>query len=72
MYISEKDLAYRVKISVALLTEQLIYLDKEQLISFIPQSTKPKLIFMNDRVQVKYMEFSPENYHKLKERHLQR
>jgi ATP-dependent DNA helicase RecQ len=72
VYISEKDLAYRVKISVALLTEQLIYLDKEQLISFIPQSTKPKLIFMNDRVQVKYMEFSPDNYHKLKERHLQR
>jgi ATP-dependent DNA helicase RecQ len=72
VFISEKDLAFRVKLSVAALTEQLRFLDKEQLLSFIPQSVIPKLIFTRDRVQSRFMEFDPANYHKLKERQLQR
>ncbi|MCC6372878.1 MAG: RecQ family ATP-dependent DNA helicase [Bacteroidia bacterium] len=72
VFISEKDLAYRVKLSVPALTEHLVFLHKEQLLSYLPQSGIPKLVFMQDRVHTKYMEFNPENYHKLKERHLQR
>lgn len=72
VFVSEKDLAYRVKTSVATITEQLKYLDKEQLISYIPQTTVPRIIFMRDRVQARFMELSPDNYQRLKERHFQR
>jgi ATP-dependent DNA helicase RecQ len=72
VFISEKDLAYRVKIAASILSDQLMYLDKERVLSYIPQSSIPKLIFMQDRVQAKFMEFNPDNYQKLKTRHLQR
>lgn len=72
VFINEKDLAYRVKIGAATITEYLKYLDKEQLLSYIPQSSLPKLIFIQDRIQTKFLEFNPVNYAQLKERHLKR
>jgi ATP-dependent DNA helicase RecQ len=72
VFINEKDLAYRVKISAATIIEQLQYLDKQQILSYAPQSSLPKLAFMQDRVPNKYLEFNPQNYHVLKERYLER
>ncbi|MDI1353487.1 MAG: RecQ family ATP-dependent DNA helicase [bacterium] len=70
--IHEKDLAYRVKLSAATVAEYLNILNKEEVLSYVPQSSLPKLVFMQDRVQVKFLEFNPENYHLLKERYLER
>ncbi|MBL7920678.1 MAG: RecQ family ATP-dependent DNA helicase [Bacteroidia bacterium] len=72
VFINEKDLAYRVKTNAAELTEQLKFLDKQGLLSYVPQSNLPKLIFVQDRVNTKFLEFNPENYQKLKQRYLER
>jgi ATP-dependent DNA helicase RecQ len=72
VYVNEKDLAYRVKQSAATITEQLAYLDKQQILSYVPQSSLPRLVFMQDRIHGKYLEFGPANYHQLKEKYLNR
>jgi ATP-dependent DNA helicase RecQ len=72
VYIIEKELAYRIKTSPKELSEQLAFLDKQGLLSFIPQSVLPKVIFLQNRVNAKYLEFNPENYQKLKQRYLDR
>jgi ATP-dependent DNA helicase RecQ len=72
VYINEKELAYRIKTSPKELSEQLAFLDKQGLLSFIPQSVLPKIIFLQNRVNAKYLEFNPENYQKLKQRYLDR
>lgn len=72
VFINEKDLAYRVKTNAVELTEQLKFLDRQGLLSYVPQSNLPKLIFVQDRVNTKFLEFNPENYQKLKQRYLER
>ena len=44
--IKEKDLAFRTKTNVQLVKENLEYLDKQQILSFIPQSSLPKLFLI--------------------------
>jgi len=72
VFVSEKDLAFRVKLSVATVLEQLKYLDQQEIISYIPQSSLPKLIFIQARINTKFLELNPDNYFKLKERALER
>jgi ATP-dependent DNA helicase RecQ len=72
VFINEKELAYRIKTNATELVEQLKFLDKMGLLSYVPQSTLPKLIFIQDRVNTKFLEFNPENYLKLKQRYLER
>lgn len=72
VYINEKDLAYRVKISAATITEYLSYLDKQGILSYIPQSSLPRLVFTQDRINTKFLEFDPQNYHKLKAQYQER
>jgi ATP-dependent DNA helicase RecQ len=72
VFINEKDLAYRIKISAAIISEYLNYLDKQQILSYVPQSSLPKLVFIQNRIHGKYLEFNPENYHKLKEQYQER
>jgi ATP-dependent DNA helicase RecQ len=72
VYISEKDLAYRVKLGAAVVSEYLAKLGETKLLSYIPQSVLPKLVFMQDRLQTKFLEFNPQHYHHLKEKHHQR
>lgn len=72
VFINEKELAYRIKTNAAELVEQLKFLDKMGLLSYVPQSSLPKLIFIQDRVNTKFLEFNPENYQKLKQRYLER
>jgi ATP-dependent DNA helicase RecQ len=72
VFINEKELAYRIKTNATELVEQLKFLDKMGLLSYVPQSSLPKLIFIQDRVNTKFLEFNPENYQKLKQRYLER
>jgi len=72
VFINEKDLAYRTKTPISSVIEQLHYLDQQQIISFVPQSSLPKLNFLQDRINTKYLEFNPENYHKLKAQYKER
>ncbi len=72
VYINEKELAYRAKTGAVNITEHLKFLDKEKILSYIPQSFLPKLIFLQDRVNTKFVEFNPDNYLKLKQNYLHR
>ena len=72
VFINEKDLAFRVKDTVAHVLEHLAYLNQQEIISFVPQSSLPKLIFIQDRVNTKFVELDPNHYYKLKERYLER
>ncbi len=71
-FINEKEIAYRVKVNAQTVTEYLRILDKNQLLSYIEQSTIPKLIFLQDRENTKFIEFNAANYNKLKQIYLQR
>jgi ATP-dependent DNA helicase RecQ len=66
VFINEKDLAYRTKTNTPTVIEYLQVLDKQKVLSYIPQTTLPKLIFLQDRVNTKFVEFNPENYQRLK------
>lgn len=68
VHVVEKDLAYRCKMSQALVKEQLEVLNKHELISYFPQSSIPKLVFLQNRVHAKYLQLSPDNYKLLKEK----
>lgn len=72
IYINERDLGYRTRNSAAVVSEQLQQLDKQGIISFVPQSELPKLNFLQNRVHAKFLEFNPANYHKLKKQQEER
>lgn len=72
VHISEKDLAYRVKTSAATVTEYLAHLDKQEILSYVPQSSLPRLVFLQDRIHARYLEFDSDNYHKLKQQYRDR
>jgi ATP-dependent DNA helicase RecQ len=68
VFIHEKDLVYKSKLGLDEVTKQLQQLDKFEVISYIPQNTLPKLIFTQNRVNPKWIEFDPQNYAFLKQR----
>jgi ATP-dependent DNA helicase RecQ len=72
VHISEKDLAYRVKISAATVTDYLGHLTTHGILSYVPQSALPKLVFLQNRVHAKYLAFDPANYELLKKQHRER
>ena len=62
--ISETDIAYRISGMTKLkAVEQLKYLDKLGLISYVPQKELPQIIFCRERLDVKNIYISPEHYH---------
>ena len=71
-HIKEKDLAYRAKISEFELQNQLDYLNAQGVISFIPQTTLPKLIFLQNRINLKFEDIRLINYPILKQKALAR
>lgn len=71
-HIKEKDVAYRAKISEHELNIQLENLNKQGVISFIPQTTLPKLIFLQNRINLKFENIRLLNYPILKEKALTR
>jgi ATP-dependent DNA helicase RecQ len=72
VHISEKDLAYRVKLGAVDVSRQLQQMDKDRLLSYLPQSALPRLMFVQDRVDARYLYFNPENYQLLKDKALER
>lgn len=72
VFVNERDLAYRTRNSAATVSEQLQQLDKQGIISFVPQSQLPRLNFLQNRVHAKFLEFNPDNYHKLKKQQEER
>ncbi len=70
--IKEKDVAYRAKISEHELSIQLENLNTQGVISFIPQTTLPKLIFLQNRINLKFESIRLINYPILKEKALTR
>lgn len=71
-HIKEKDVAYRAKISEHELKIQLENLHNQGVISFIPQTTLPKLIFLQNRLNLKFESIRLLNYPILKEKALTR
>ncbi len=71
-HVKEKDLAYRAKISEDELQRQLENLNTQGVISFIPQTTLPKLIFLHNRINLKFEDIRLINYPVLKQKGLQR
>jgi len=71
-HIKEKDLAFRAKISEYELQNQLEYLNAQGVISFIPQTTLPKLIFLQNRINLKFEDIRLVNYPILKQKALTR
>lgn len=72
VHIKEKDVAYRAKISEHELAIQLDNLNTQGVISFIPQTTLPKLIFLQNRINLKFENIKLLNYPILKEKALTR
>jgi len=72
VHIKEKDVAYRAKISEHELALQLENLQTQGVISFIPQTTLPKLIFLQNRINLKFQNIALVNYPILKEKALTR
>jgi ATP-dependent DNA helicase RecQ len=72
VFINEKDLVYKSKQGLAELIKQLQALDTFGILSYIPQNTLPKMIFTQNRVNPKYIEFDPKNYAFLKQRQQER
>ncbi|MBI3521431.1 MAG: RecQ family ATP-dependent DNA helicase [Bacteroidetes bacterium] len=70
--IKEKEVAYRAKISEHELLSQLENLHTQGVISFIPQTTLPKLIFLQNRLNLKFENISLVNYPVLKQKALAR
>lgn len=70
MFISEKDLVYRAKLGLDEIVKQLQQLHALEVISYLPQNDLPKLVFTQNRINAKYIEFNPVNYEFLKQRHL--
>lgn len=72
VYIKEKDVAYRSKISEDELKVQLNNLDHQGVLSFVPQSTLPKLILLQDRLNLKFERLQLNHYPVLKQKNLDR
>lgn len=66
--ITERDLAYRVKNSVANVVSYLEFLHQQGILDYRPQTELPRLFFTMSRMDARYLELSPQNYALLKER----
>lgn len=70
--INEKDLAYRCKLPESEAIAQLKNLEKQGVIVYVPQSSLPKLVFLQNRLNLKQDELSFKHYAMLKEKSLAR
>ncbi len=70
--IKEYDLAKRSTLSIHEVESLLQRLDKREIISYLPQSDKPQLVYLDDCHQISNLHISKQHYHDLKERALKR
>lgn len=68
--IKEKDIAYRSKISEPELLNQLHILHQQGVLSYLPQTTLPKLIFLQNRINLKFESLKLIHYPILKQKNL--
>lgn len=68
--IKEKDIAYRSKISETELLNQLHILHQQGVLSYLPQTTLPKLIFLQNRINLKFESLKLIHYPILKQKNL--
>jgi ATP-dependent DNA helicase RecQ len=66
--VREYDLAKRSTLTVAEVEDLLQRLDKKNIISYIHQSDKPQVVFLDDCHLISNLHISKQNYHELKER----
>jgi ATP-dependent DNA helicase RecQ len=71
-HINEKDLAYRIKNTIAYVNEQLNFLTKQEVISYIKQTELPRIILLQDRINSKHIELNLSNYKYLKQRYIEK
>lgn len=72
VYIKEREVAFRAKISEDELKVQLENLNTQGILSFIPQTTLPKLVFLQNRINMKFERLRLNHYPILKEKALVR
>lgn len=70
--IREADLAKRSTLTVNEVEDLLQRLDKKNIISYVRQSDKPQLVYLDDCHQISNLHISKQHYHDLKERALSR
>lgn len=70
--IKEYDLAKRSTLTIEEVEGLLQRLDKKKIISYVPQSDKPQLVYLDDCHQISNLHISKQHYHELKERALKR
>lgn len=70
--IKEYDLAKRSTLTITEVENLLQRLDKKNIISYIAQSDKPQLVYLDDSHQISNLHISRQHYHELKERALKR
>jgi ATP-dependent DNA helicase RecQ len=71
-FVKEKDIAYRIKNTLTYVNEQLEFLNKQGVISYIKQTELPKIIFLQDRINSKHIELNLSNYKYLKQRYIEK
>lgn len=71
-YISEKDIAYRIKNTIPFVNEQLEFLTKQEVISYIKPTELPRVILLQDRINSKHIELNLSNYKYLKQRYVEK
>jgi ATP-dependent DNA helicase RecQ len=60
--IHETELADRLKITPDEVVKNLKYLNNQRLLDYIPRSDQPMIVFLTERLDVKSLSISPENY----------
>jgi ATP-dependent DNA helicase RecQ len=71
-FINEKDIAYRIKNTIAYVHEQLEFLTKQEVISYVKPTELPKVILLQDRINSKHIELNLSNYKYLKQRYIEK
>ncbi|MFH1160643.1 MAG: ATP-dependent DNA helicase RecQ [bacterium] len=60
--IHEAELARRLELTTDQVIKNLKYLDKQGILDYIPQTTKPAIVFLQERIAMRDLYISPENY----------
>ena len=65
--IDEFEIAKRLKSNTEKITQLLNYLNKLEIISYLPQTNEPKLTYLTERLAIENVKISTEHYHDRKE-----
>jgi ATP-dependent DNA helicase RecQ len=66
--IHEAELARRVEMTPAQISKTLQYLDNQNILDYVPRTTKPLVVFLQERLNPDNLSISPEHYkHRLEE-----